>query len=672
MARYEVISKNESIISEQNCPVIITSYALTYDKEKDAILAQIKYKNLSDKEIVALYVNIACSGIGGEPLENIDEFVYLEINAAPGELFGANIPIYLLNKNTRHIRIQCNKIVFSDNRKWENICGSTYDIKHEKTDLINVFTGNNDLYEELERELKNDGISEPTLFIPYERNHIRLCVCGEFNSNTKDACQKCGKTIQWWEDKIDKTNLSDSLLQYTETLAINEKALLAQKEQRKNNIKKYSKLGLLCIAVLIIVVGIVKYIDYYSESNTLYNEALSYMDEDHNFSKAKRIFKNLGGFKDSKHYYESMDTIEADYWKNIDELYKTALSYYTSGDYTKALEIFEGIDDSYSDVSKYINYTKKLIIIEGALNECANKKYENAIEQLNTIDMVDADIEDKYNETEFVVYSSYAAFLCDSGDYRKSGNAIIEHISKEDLTEELNSILLKCGIFCYNSAETETAKLFLEYITDDYVVNNPDYIYYLGLCYCDLGDYQKSLDLINQYVEICNDKDVSSVLEEINANIDLENYNRSIELINSNKLKDAVSLLKTIETIDTNPLISFIESLPDGIYYTTSDSNDYLKIRTELNLDELKIESYTITMGRDNNYFNSTDEVEFYWHRSTYEFKREQNKIYTEYKPNNGIYFICTIVDSNTIKFESRNNDGSSREDANTYIKTDF
>lgn len=207
MGRYNIVSKNNDIRYIPNCPLILLSSALTADKGKDAVLAQFKFQNISDKRIKAVYIGIDCFGVNEETLECLEKFIYLDLNIAAGEIFGSDVPVYLPNKETRKIKIKVNLVLYADSGEWENLdklCFKNFPAKAKVKDIMDE-----KLFEQLEQEII--GTRYPELCYPREIDGVQLCACGNYKLADQEYCLCCGKNLEWWNSRISLDYLKEKL-----------------------------------------------------------------------------------------------------------------------------------------------------------------------------------------------------------------------------------------------------------------------------------------------------------------------------------------------------------------------------------------------------------------------------------------------------------------------------
>ena len=174
MSRYEIIKKYEDILASCGCPLIINKYALTMDKQKNEVVAQIKFQNLDKRVIKAVYISIDCTGVDDEKLENLEEYVYLDLSVKSHDYFGGDVPVYLPNKKTREVKFACNKIIFENGDTWINNNNCAYNIQFEIKPLIDEFVSEEKLYTELKKELIYTGTKYSNLSIPFEKSILGI------------------------------------------------------------------------------------------------------------------------------------------------------------------------------------------------------------------------------------------------------------------------------------------------------------------------------------------------------------------------------------------------------------------------------------------------------------------------------------------------------------------
>ncbi len=192
-----------------DCPLFIEKYALTKDNVKNSIFAQVKLRNIGMKNILATYINVKCFDIENHELGDLIEYIYRDKVVARGEEFGGREPIYFQNAYTRKITITCTKVIYEDGSIW-----TSDGTKH--FEKISMKFAEEILNEECLQQLKfYENIPEITLkhgiYFPQKLGKTAVCGCGAYNYNETDKveepCYNCGKTVKWWNEKVDEKYL---------------------------------------------------------------------------------------------------------------------------------------------------------------------------------------------------------------------------------------------------------------------------------------------------------------------------------------------------------------------------------------------------------------------------------------------------------------------------------
>ena len=96
-------------------PVLICAGALLKDNQSEKILAQLKLKNIREKEIKAITVSISPLDTLDHPLGSPLEYQYLDLTAFRDDEFGQKTPIFLPDESTRAFSVEVTEVIFSDN-----------------------------------------------------------------------------------------------------------------------------------------------------------------------------------------------------------------------------------------------------------------------------------------------------------------------------------------------------------------------------------------------------------------------------------------------------------------------------------------------------------------------------------------------------------------------------
>ena len=104
MGRYENVSRLPNNLYTQDSPLLIAAGALLKDNQTGNILAQIKFRSLSNKEIKAIKVHIKAFDVSGVEVQGVEEYQYLDLSVSRNEEFG--------QKNSYSPARCCNSLFF--------------------------------------------------------------------------------------------------------------------------------------------------------------------------------------------------------------------------------------------------------------------------------------------------------------------------------------------------------------------------------------------------------------------------------------------------------------------------------------------------------------------------------------------------------------------------------
>lgn len=376
--RFEILNHNQNIYVSNNCPLIMKAHAITKDTVSDKLLAQCKFENLENNNIIAFYIKVLCYSVDGVELASTDNFSYLDLNITQYKEFGDKVPVPIKDKDTRKTIIIPEKIVFSDKSVWINESKNKF-IELPK-DLISI-ESLGELSSQYKRNLKDhiniEKLSSHTTLL-YQGEVYAICGCGKTVLNYESTCPNCGVNFKVLEELNNKEVLIKDLDQYNleqeKSQEYEKKLKLENKIKRK---KKYTIImavvGSLIILALISASLIKPFIIYKSALNDINNKE---------FDIAEKKLDTLGDYKDSiemrnSAIYESalndfreekLDSTE----RKLDKLgeykdsvkimreieYQKAIIKYHEGDFRGALSDLERINKR-EDSKKYID-TKEL------------------------------------------------------------------------------------------------------------------------------------------------------------------------------------------------------------------------------------------------------------------------------------------------------------------------
>lgn len=338
--RYVRISTFPEKLYLDSSPVLISAGALLKDNKTGKVLAQLKFKNLSENIITAVKVSVIAYDISGIELNGVEEYQYLDITIKPTESFGDDKAIVLPDTNTRNCVVIIKEVVFADKSPWKNENLTQCEPIPPQIPLNDVLNQSG-LFEQYKRDTTEQSKYKPTKYLD-----LWLCSCGTANKYCSAKCSNCEIEL----DRLLKATNIESLAKNYQFYT--EKQEKATRERFKTQ-KRLRKIGVLITISILILLVVAYFINNVVIPGMNYNAANDMLVQG-KYADAISAFEALGSFKDSKDRVqeaiaESIAAAEAEENARIEEqkarAYDTAIKYLESKDYDKAISGFTELGD---------------------------------------------------------------------------------------------------------------------------------------------------------------------------------------------------------------------------------------------------------------------------------------------------------------------------------------
>ena len=347
-ARFQELFRLQPKLYLEGSPIIIEAGALHKDTSNDKVLAQLKFRNISSKHIIACKVTIRAYEPSDTEVEGVNNFSYLDVDAPTGSDFGSKTPIYLPNNNTRRFTVAVTEVVFNDNIVMRAEWAEWSPIPVQKT-IAETF---HDF--EMVKQYELEAGSTST-FVPMLSKGLFLCTCGAANLASSERCYKCNKRYDDLSRIIDEEYLTQKknarlekereereAAERAEREAEEAKRIKAERQRRKTRI--ILSIALPIVAGVAIIAALTPTVIKPAIDNLKAYEEATLKLKSGAYDDAKDAFEALGDYKDS-----STMVLESQYEK------ADALS--SQGDYENAITIWTSLGE-YSDSKARIETAK--------------------------------------------------------------------------------------------------------------------------------------------------------------------------------------------------------------------------------------------------------------------------------------------------------------------------
>ncbi len=324
-------------------PVIIEAGVLTLDNNTNRVFVQLKFRNISDKEIKALSVTLKAYYVTGKEASEPVKYQYLDFCSNIDEEFGAKTPILLQDNTVRSFSVHIDEVVYSDDTVGEVNLDYSESVPEQHL-LCKTDGWNKDTASEF-KKLTDDKC----VYAICEYKDLWFCSCGCANSLVRDkCCCRCGcahdflksitpekaqahindavyddavtkmqsnsvagydkaislfNSIHGWKDADDKAKECEKLRDELKQSII--EAQQAEEKRRKKRNKKIIKISCIPVACIIMVVLLVSVIKSAIVKNKQYTTAIKELNAG-NVAAAYSGFAQLGKYKDSNEKAEEI------------------------------------------------------------------------------------------------------------------------------------------------------------------------------------------------------------------------------------------------------------------------------------------------------------------------------------------------------------------------------
>lgn len=328
MKRYSNLFRIPEKLYTQGSPLLIAAGALLKDNQTGNILAQIKFRSLSNKEIKAVKVNIKAFDVSGAEVQGVDGYQYLDLSAARNAEFGQKTAVTLPDSVTRSFAVVCTSVIFSDNSVWEAEENAVWEPLPKQQNLENIIGS-------LAQQYRRDT-SIQSHFEPLEYNDLWICSCGTLNKRGESQCCSCGVSRNTIFSALNAESLTQNQSQFE---AKETERRTIQEQETKKRQAKTKKIAIISSAAVVVVIVLVVLATQVFLPMQKYNSAVSLM-ETGQYEEAIVKFEELGDYKDSTRLL-------------TEATYRNANHLFESEKYSDALSIYESLDN-YADSNNKI------------------------------------------------------------------------------------------------------------------------------------------------------------------------------------------------------------------------------------------------------------------------------------------------------------------------------
>ena len=270
--RFKSLYKLEPNLYTKDSPIIISAGVLLKDEKTDSVITQLKFQSVTKKRIIALKITIKPFDVSSNPLKEIVDYQYLDLNINNGDVFGNNKAIVMHDNATRIIKIEKIIVVFENEE--QVITGENLQTISNQEKL------SNNLSIDLVKQYQID-VSAKSQYVPIIIDNLWMCSCGTPNST--NTCIQCGIKREIVFNSYNSIELNKRFQNRLEYQKEAEEAKKKQENEAKIRQKKKNNLfiaiGLVIVLVLTTVL-VTNSIKKKNEYNALLSNVDSYIEQE--------------------------------------------------------------------------------------------------------------------------------------------------------------------------------------------------------------------------------------------------------------------------------------------------------------------------------------------------------------------------------------------------------
>lgn len=290
--RYTKVFSLENNLYSEGLPVIVSAGVLLKDNINGSILGQLKYKNVTNKKIKSISIELELFDNVGRALNKTVPYQYLDLSVDINQSFGSNSAIPIDDNAARSFKIKIKEIAFFDNTVWENDGKELMPLP--KGELLSKYYNDDVLLGEYKTLCGGNST-----YVPKEFENLWLCTCGEINPKGV-RCSVCHQNFGYVQDSLE--NAKKEKIKHEEEAKRREEERKRVAEERAKELaiakKKTAKIAKIVVPILVAVVAFLIILFKVIIPNINYNNAIKLKDEG-KYEEAISAFEAMNGYKDS-------------------------------------------------------------------------------------------------------------------------------------------------------------------------------------------------------------------------------------------------------------------------------------------------------------------------------------------------------------------------------------
>ena len=412
--RYESRFRKDWGLYTAGSPLILTSGSLLEDTNRDKLLCQIRFRNISSRTVRSVQVAVTMRDEAGQLLGEPLVHRYSDLMLKRDEEYGKSSAIVLPFSQTRSFRAEITEVAFLDGGSWRPGAMPWVPLKQPKT--LEESYGDEELAEQYRIQYGAD-----CRYAPLTDGELWLCTCGVYNHVDETRCHRCRRSLGALR-AINAGSLHRERNQRQENdQSRRERDALNTERDRKKTLRRLAigvPAALLALVLLLTVPRAVRNKREYEEASALLELG--------RYEQAEARFALLGNYRDSREQTE----------KHIPYLRALELMERAEENDSKALSL---IGKAYSDLDEntsaamllYAEAGERFRALDGYLDSAERAEAcARGVGQARR-DLLQGDYEEATRLLEEGHYSQARQCFLDLGDYEDAADLAQECVYRK-------------------------------------------------------------------------------------------------------------------------------------------------------------------------------------------------------------------------------------------------
>lgn len=284
--RYRRLFSLENAKYADGAPLLICAGTLLDDRLSHSIMAQFRFKNISNEILTAVKIIIEPFDAAGKALEPV-EYMYQNLQVSRDEDFGQKTAVIIPDSNACTYSPRVVQVIFKDGNTWENSESVWSDIKSPRT--LDEAYGDTELSTQFAIRYGDD-----CTYLPQDDRGLWFCACGLINHNNETKCHGCRRVYS----ALKAVNISSLRSESLQRQQIERRIEEEDQEELSHKKRMALRWSFVLIPLLIACVFLIATIPGYMAQKKAYANAQMLLGAG-KYDMAQEAFMALGDYSDS-------------------------------------------------------------------------------------------------------------------------------------------------------------------------------------------------------------------------------------------------------------------------------------------------------------------------------------------------------------------------------------